>query len=116
MKKPIIAAGIALLAAAAQAHAIDAVRIRNSTDQHLKYKMRCADPASDWKSFSTGSRETSEITARRCERFAFEMGTKNRDGSVVTVRYRLEPNSWYRLIYNRDKDRWDLKSVRKTDF
>ena len=116
MKRFPILLAVALAGIATQASAIDVVKIRNTTDTTLKYKMRCAEPSSDWKSFSTNARETSEITAQTCERFGFEMGTKNQDGSVVTVKYRLDPNAWYRLVYSRDKDRWDLRKVKQTDF
>jgi len=115
--KPIkLLIGLALVTVAAQAHAIDTVNIRNTTDQNLKYKMRCAQPATAWKAFATNPHQTSQITARNCDRFGFEMGTKNRDGSVVTVKYGLDPNAWYRLVYNRDRDRWDLRKVKQTDF
>jgi Pyruvate/2-oxoacid:ferredoxin oxidoreductase delta subunit len=96
--------------------AIDAVDLRNTTDTKLRYKMRCTDPQGDWKVFSTEAHQTDRITAKSCGKFGFEMSTNNRDGSKVTVKYQLHPNSWYRLVYNKDKDRWDLRKVKKTDF
>jgi Pyruvate/2-oxoacid:ferredoxin oxidoreductase delta subunit len=116
MKRSAVLLGIALLGAATQALAIDTVDIRNTTDSKLRYKMRCTDPQSDWKVFSTEAHQTDQITAKHCEKFGFEMSTNKNDGSKVTVKYQLHPNSWYRLVYNRDKDRWDLKKVKKTDF
>lgn len=103
MKSFAVASGIAVFIVASQAYAIDAVSIRNTTDQQLSYKMRCANPGSEWKNFSTQPKDTSRITAQTCTRFGFEMSTKNTDGSKVTVNYGLDPNAWYRLIYNREK-------------
>lgn len=116
MKSSLAMSGIVFALAASQAAAIDAVSIRNTTDQQLSYRMRCANPGSDWKSFSTRPHDTSRITAQTCARFGFEMATSNSDGSKVTVNYGLDPNAWYRLIYNREKNRWDLRKVRQTDF
>lgn len=116
MKRIALVATAVLSAATVPALAIDAVSIRNTTDQQLNYRMRCANPGSEWKNFTTPARETSRITAQTCTRFGFEMTTSNSDGSKITVNYGLDPNAWYRLVYDRNKNRWDLRKVRQTDF
>ncbi len=116
MNRSALVLGMTLLAVGTQANAIDAVSIRNTTKQALNYKMRCSNPTSDWKTFSTQPQQTSRITAQSCARFGFEMSTKNSDGSKTTVNYGLDPNAWYRLVYSRDKNRWDLRKVTQTDF
>ncbi|MCK9388683.1 MAG: hypothetical protein M0Q22_09885 [Sulfuritalea sp.] len=108
--------GFALLGATVSAFAVDKVTIKNSTDRVLHYKMRCIDTNSGWKKFEAQPGETRDISAASCQRFAFEKGTAKSDGSVETVKYVLQANTWHVMVHDKNKERFDLKKMAPTDF
>lgn len=116
MKSLTVMVGVLFLGFALPASAIDRVTIKNATQKPLHYKMRCSDPVSSWKVFEAAPGEVREITAGYCNRFAFEKGTNKPDGSEEIVKYSLAPNTWHQMIYDSNRNRFDLRRVRQTDF
>lgn len=116
MKASSLLLGAALVAAAPSVFAIDRVTIKNGTERVLHYKMRCVDTGSGWKAFEAQPGEIREISAQSCQQFAFEKSTTKPDGAVETVKYVLQANTRHIMVYDNNKQRWDLRRVQQTDF